>query len=70
MAKLEMRVEGMTCQGCVRTVQKKLLSVPGVKKAEVNMGASSAVVEYDEASTNRDALMSAVEQVGYHASPS
>lgn len=65
--KLEMRVDGMTCQGCVRAVRNKLLSVQGVKQAHVDLGASRAVVEYDDTSTSADALIAAVEQVGYHA---
>ena len=68
-AKLEMRVDGMTCQACVRTVERKLLSQQGVKQAQVNLGAARALVEYDDALTTPDALLSAVEKIGYHALP-
>jgi copper chaperone CopZ len=68
-AKLEMQVEGMSCQGCVRTIQRKLSSQPGVKQAHVNLAAARAVVEYDDALTTPDALLAAVEQIGYHALP-
>ena len=68
-AKLEMQVDGMSCQACVRTVQRKLSSQQGVKQAHVNLAAAKAVVEYDDALTTPDALMAAVEQVGYHAFP-
>jgi len=68
-AKLEMRVDGMTCQACVRTVERKLLSQQGVKQAQVNLGAARALVEYDDALTTPDALLAAVEKIGYHALP-
>ncbi len=66
-AKVEMRVEGMTCQGCVRTVEKKLSSIDGVEYAHVNLGASNATVEFDDSKIKPHALVAAVEQVGYKA---
>jgi copper ion binding protein len=66
-AKVEMRVEGMTCQGCVRTVEKKLSGIDGVDYAHVNLGASNATVEFDDSKTKAEKLIAAVEQVGYRA---
>ena len=67
-AKLEMQVEGMTCQGCVRSVEKKLSGVRGVDYAHVNLGAGHVTVEFDDAQTDPQTLLSAVEQIGFHAS--
>ncbi len=67
-AKLEMQVEGMTCQGCVRSIEKKLSGVNGVDYAHVNLGAGQVTVEFDDTRTDPPALMSAVEQIGFHAS--
>jgi copper ion binding protein len=66
-AKIELQVEGMTCQGCVRSVELKLSKVPGVEQARVDLGAGKATVEYDETRANIDQLIAAVEQIGYHA---
>jgi copper ion binding protein len=66
--KFEMQVEGMTCQGCVRSIETKLSGVKGVQNAHVNLGAGVATVEYDDAQTDPQQLMSAVEQIGYQAS--
>ena len=66
-AKVEMRVDGMTCQGCVRTVEKKLSSIDGVEYAHVNLGAANATVEFDDSKTKAEKLIAAVEQVGYKA---
>ena len=37
-------VEGMTCAGCVRGVERALLAVPGVTSANVNLATEKAVV--------------------------
>ena len=66
--KLELCIDGMTCQGCVRTIEKKLSTVDGVDYAHVNLGAGKAVVEYDDERTQPDELIQAVEQVGFQAS--
>lgn len=67
-ANIEFHVQGMTCQGCVRSVEMKLSKVPGVASARVDLGAEKATVEYDDARTNADQMIAAVEQIGYHAS--
>lgn len=66
--KVELCIGGMTCQGCVRTIENKLSTVNGVEYAHVNLGAGKAVVEYDDARTQPDELVRAVEQLGFQAS--
>jgi copper chaperone CopZ len=64
---IELLVSGMTCQGCVRSVEMKLSKVPGVESARVDLGAGKATVEYDDSRVKIDQLIGAVEQIGYHA---
>jgi copper chaperone CopZ len=66
--KVELKIDGMTCQGCARSVEKKLSAVGGVGSAQVDLGAGKAVVEFDNAVANPSQLMAAVEQIGFHAS--
>jgi copper chaperone CopZ len=66
--KVELCIGGMSCQGCVRTIENKLSSVNGVEYAHVNLGAGKAVVEYDDRLTKPDELIRAVEQVGFQVS--
>lgn len=68
MAKVELKVEGMTCDGCVRSVERKLSKVAGVGSARVDLAAGKATVEYDDSQAQVDQLIGAVEQIGYHAS--
>jgi Cu+-exporting ATPase len=66
--KIELKVEGMTCDGCVRSVERKLTKVAGVESARVDLGAGKATVEYDDAQAQADQFISAVQQIGYRAS--
>ena len=65
-------IDGMTCASCVSRVEKALLRVPGVVRAEVNLATESASVtlairHIDEAAVT--ALIAAVERAGYVARP-
>jgi Cu+-exporting ATPase len=66
-SKLELKVEGMSCDACVRSIERKLSKVAGVESARVNLGTGKATVEYDDSRAKIDQLIGAVEQIGYHA---
>jgi copper chaperone CopZ len=57
----------MTCEGCVRSIEKKLSSVKGVEYAHVNLGAGKATIECDDAHAKSEDLIAAVEQIGFPA---
>jgi len=65
----ELKIGGMTCSGCVRSVEMKLSKVPGVQSAHVDLGAGRATVEYDEARADVGKLVAAVQQIGFEAVP-
>lgn len=65
---VELKVEGMTCDACVRAIERKLAKVAGVESARVDLTAGKARVEYDDARARADQFIAAVEQIGYHAS--
>ena len=65
---VELKVEGMTCGGCVRSVTKKLSGVAGVSSAVVDLAAGKAAVQYDDSRAKVEELIAAVEQIGFHAS--
>ncbi len=67
-SQVELKVDGMTCQGCVRSVTRKLSGVAGVSAVSVDLAAGSATVGYDESAAKVDDLIAAVEQIGFHAS--
>jgi copper chaperone len=55
-------IAGMSCGGCVASVQKALARI-GVERADVEVG--SAVVEYDEAKVSHEAVVEAIEDAGF-----
>jgi uncharacterized membrane protein YraQ (UPF0718 family)/copper chaperone CopZ len=61
-ASLEVRVEGMTCQGCARRLQSRLCEVPGVESATVNLEEKRAVL-YGQ--VQAASVHSAVEKAGF-----
>jgi copper chaperone len=56
------RVDGMTCQHCVRAVFTALAAVPGIDRADVTIG--SASVEHD-GSVTVEQLREAIAVTGY-----
>ena len=58
----ELRITGMSCSHCVAAVKKALESVPGVARAEVEVGRARVLAERP---IDRDALASAIRDAGY-----
>lgn len=58
-------VKGMTCENCVRHVEKALQAVPGVASVTVDLPAAQATVEYDPAVATLEAMSAAVTEAGY-----
>ncbi|WP_122364531.1 mercury resistance system periplasmic binding protein MerP, partial [Pseudomonas coronafaciens] len=56
---------GMTCAACPITVKKALTQVEGVTKTEVSFEKREAIVTFDDAKTNSEALTKATEDAGY-----
>ena len=60
-----LKVSGMTCSGCVRSVTNVLKTLPGVADAEVSLEKSEARVTFDPACASPAALRQAIEGAGY-----
>jgi copper chaperone len=60
-----LKVEGMSCGGCVASVTRVLKAVPGVSAATVTLQPGEAKVTFDPARTNVAALAAAIEDAGY-----
>lgn len=56
-------IGGMTCGHCLRTVEKALTSLDGVKLDDLRIG--KAVVTFDETKLSSDAVAEAVRDAGY-----
>ena len=64
---VELQISGMTCAGCVRTIERAVAAVPGVTRAEVNLATGTASVEYEAPQADVTVIREAVEHAGYGA---
>lgn len=56
------KIEGMTCGGCINSIKNALSRLP-LENAEVEIG--SADVEYDEAKVNYEQIVTVIEDAGF-----
>src|SRR3990170_2534075 len=64
---IRLRIEGMTCGGCVARVERALQSVDGVAHARVNLTTQVATIDPGGQMPDRQALIEAVRAAGYDA---
>jgi copper chaperone len=67
METVELKVEGMDCEGCVKSVTRMLSGVPGVSAVDVSLAQANARVTYDPAKSGLADFKRAVERAGYKA---
>lgn len=67
METVELKVEGMDCEGCVKSVTRMLSGVPGVASVDVSLAHARAKVTYDPGKSGIADLKRAVERAGYKA---
>jgi copper chaperone len=65
MNDIQLTVTGMTCGGCVGSVQRVLAALPGVHSAEVSLTPGQAHVSYDPTRIDRAALVQAIVDAGF-----
>lgn len=65
-----LRSDELSCPSCVPKIEKALLALPGVQKAEVKFASGRIEVEHDPALSDVDALVNSIAKTGYTARPS
>jgi copper chaperone len=68
METVTIKVGGMTCGGCVASVQRVVKALPGVESVDVSLANEEAVVTYDGAKTAPAAFTAAIAAAGFEAS--
>lgn len=61
------RVEGMTCQSCVKHIEDTLSSKPGVCDVKVSLEEKRAVLKFDPAVTSVAAVVEQIDDMGFDA---
>ena len=65
METVELKVEGMDCEGCVKSVTRMLSGVPGVHEVDVSLAEARAKVTYDPGKASVPDMKKAGERAGY-----
>ena len=65
MNKIELVIEGMSCEHCVAAVSEALAELPGISVDEVRVG--EARVRYDPGQVSPEQIALAIEDAGYAA---
>ncbi|NLT38859.1 MAG: copper chaperone CopZ [Clostridiales bacterium] len=65
MEKSVLKVEGMSCEHCVRAITKAVGALPGVGSVAVDLKARTVTVEHDPAQTALPKIKAEIEDQGY-----
>ncbi len=60
-------IQGMTCQGCVNSINTVLRKLPNVYHVEVSLDSGHATIQHDPTQTSVDQLKAAIEEAGFEA---
>ena len=60
-----LKVSGMSCGGCVKSVTGVLSKLPGVVSVEVSLEKAQAVVEFDPAQLGKAQMRAAIVDAGF-----
>ncbi|MDH3511869.1 MAG: cation transporter [Gammaproteobacteria bacterium] len=65
MEKVELKVEGMTCGGCVNSIQNALNGRNGVNNAIADLESGIVAIEFDAKVIQKSALEQAIVDAGF-----
>lgn len=65
MEKTILKVDGMSCEHCVKAITKAVGALPGVGGVSVDLKAKTVIVEYDPAQSPLDRIKFEIEDQGY-----
>ena len=60
----QLRIQGISCGGCVKTIEKAIFTVTGVEEVSVDLGTGVATVLGD---VDSGSVIEAIKQKGYEA---
>jgi len=65
MKSLELRIQGMHCDGCAGTIEALLAREPGVKGASISYAAGKGQILYDPEATDPVRIAATIERAGF-----
>ena len=65
MEHLDIKIEGMQCDGCVLSVQMALTNRPGVGAARADLDSGMVAIDFDPSRIDRPGLEAAIQDAGF-----
>ena len=65
MQALALKVEGMSCGGCAKSVERALRALDGVTDVQVSLAEKSVKIEYDSQKQSVQTLTQTIEYAGF-----
>ena len=62
---LKIKIEGMSCEGCAKSVEKMLNARKLVNAVKVNFTEKKALIEFNEASNSKKEIIEAIKEKGF-----
>jgi copper chaperone len=59
------KIDGMTCMGCVNSVKNVLEKIPGVRSADVSLEQKQVTIAYDAEIAHTDQFKNAIKEAGF-----
>ncbi|MCP4684360.1 MAG: copper-translocating P-type ATPase [bacterium] len=66
---MNLEIKGMHCASCVSSIERQVLSQPGVAECRVNLTTRSAVVKYDRSRLDERDIVDKIAELGFGAKP-
>ncbi|MBT3888040.1 MAG: heavy-metal-associated domain-containing protein [Nitrosomonadaceae bacterium] len=60
-----LNINGMTCMGCVTSIEKVLEKIAGVSDSDISLKKKQAKIQYDPERTNINKLKEAIVEAGF-----
>ena len=65
MEKTVLKVEGMSCDHCVKSITQAVGALPGVANVAVDLAAKTVTVDFNPATVSIDKIKEAIDDQGY-----
>jgi len=65
MEKVVLKVDGMSCEHCVRAVNNAVAGIAGTANVSADLEAGTVSFDYDSGKTELDAIAAAITEEGY-----
>ncbi len=68
MKNVELKIKGMSCSHCTKSVEDTLKDLSGVISVNVSLENANAVVEFDDSKVSIDTIIESIKELEYEVS--